>query len=281
MMTSDRVWLITGCSSGLGRALVEVVLRAGERCVATTRKPSALGELVQHYPDRIVTLAVDVSDPGQREQAVAVAEAAFGRIDVLVNNAGYGYLAAVEEGDEGEIRALFDVNVFTPMALIRRVLPGMRARRSGRIVNISSVGGVVANAGSGYYASTKFALEGVSEALAKEVDPLGIRVIIVEPGPFRTGFYGESARAALATIDAYAATAGARRARLQASHGRQQGDPERAAEAIVRAVGMSDPPLRLPLGRDSVRWLRAKYSTALQNLDQCEADSVAADFPRP
>jgi NAD(P)-dependent dehydrogenase (short-subunit alcohol dehydrogenase family) len=279
-LADGDVWFITGCSSGLGRELTEAVLRAGDRCAATSRNASALSDLVERYPGRLVALALDVADPSQHEQAVAAAESAFGRIDVLVNNAGFGYLAAVEEGDDGDVRALFEVNVFAPMALIRRILPGMRAQGRGTIVNISSVGGVVANAGSGYYAASKFALEGISEALAKEVGPLGIRVLIVQPGPFRTDFYGGSLRATATPIDAYRATAGARRSRLEASHGRQSGDPKRAAEAIVRIAKSADPPLRLPLGRGAVGWLATKYRDALDALDAWKYEAEAVDYPR-
>ena len=279
-LADGDVWFITGCSSGLGRELTEAVLRAGDRCAATSRNASALSDLVERYPGRLLALALDVGDPAQREQAVAAAEAAFGRIDVLVNNAGFGYLAAVEEGVEGDVRALFEVNVFAPMALIRRVLPGLRAQGRGTIVNISSVAGVVANAGSGYYASSKFALEGISEALAKEVGPLGIRVVIVEPGPFRTDFYGGYLRAAARPIEAYAVTSGIRRSKLEASHGRQPGDPRRAAEAIVRIAKSPNPPLRLPLGRGSVGWLATKYRDALDALEAWKDEAEAVDYPR-
>ena len=273
------VWFITGASGGLGRALMEEVLRQGHRCVATTRRASTLDGLVAAYPGHALVLELDVTSPDEREEAVSAAEKAFGRIDVLVNNAGYGYLAAIEEGKDEEIRALFEVNLFTPAALIRRVLPAMRARGSGRIINLSSVGGVVANASSGYYASTKFALEGMSEALAKEVGPLGIRVMLVEPGPFRTDFYGRSIHVVEAPIDDYAATAAARREKLAASHGRQAGDPVRAAQVIFRVAQSEKPPLRLPLGRDAVHWLRRKYASSLEGLEQWETAALEADFP--
>lgn len=273
------VWFITGASGGLGRALMEEVLRQGHRCVATTRRASTVDGLVAAYPGHALVLALDVTSPDEREEAVSAAEKAFGRIDALVNNAGYGYLAAIEEGKDEEIRALFEVNLFTPAALIRRVLPAMRARGSGRIINLSSVGGVVANASSGYYASTKFALEGLSEALAKEVGPLGIRVMLVEPGPFRTDFYGRSIHVVEAPIGDYAATAAARREKLAASHGRQAGDPVRAAQVIFRVAQTEKPPLRLPLGRDAVYWLRRKYASSLEGLEQWEAAALEADYP--
>lgn len=273
------VWFVTGCSTGLGRALAEEVLRKGHRCVATTRNGASLRELAMRYPKTCLVLALDITDPEQREQAVASAQGTFGGIDVLVNNAGYGYLAAIEEGEEQEIRSIFETNVFALAALIRRVLPAMRERGSGHIINMSSVGGVMGNPSSGYYASTKFAVEGLSEALAKEVRPLGIKVTLIEPGPFRTDFYGHSIRVVKAPIDAYAATAAARRTKLAANHGRQAGDPVRGALAIIRIAEMRDPPLRLALGKEAVYRLRKKMTTFLRELEQWEAESVAADFP--
>jgi NAD(P)-dependent dehydrogenase (short-subunit alcohol dehydrogenase family) len=273
------VWFITGCSSGLGRALADEVLRRGFRCVATTRDGASLRELASSFRETALVLPLNVADREQREQAVASAEAAFGRIDVLVNNAGYGYLAAIEEGEDEEIRSIFEINVFAVAALIRRVLPAMRERGSGHIINMSSLGGVMGNPSSGYYSATKFAVEGLSEALSKEVRPLGVKVTLIEPGPFRTDFYGHSIHVVKSPIDAYAATAAVRRAKLAASHGQQAGDPVRAAHAIIRVAEMQDPPLRLALGKEAVYRLRKKLTNFLLTLDQWEAVSAAADFP--
>ena len=272
-------WFITGCSTGLGRALAERVLDRGYRCAVTARDPARVQAIVAPHPGRALALPLDVTCQEQLGQAVVQAEAAFGGIDVLVNNAGYGYNAAVEEGDEGVIRALFDTNFFGLAALIRRVLPGMRARGHGHIINISSAGGLVGTAGSGYYSATKFAVEGLSQALAKEVAPLGIRVTVVEPGPFRTDFQGRSIQVAKRPIDAYAPTAGARRAQLRELSGRQAGDPERAAEAIIAIFESERPPLHLLLGRSGLDRAREKLNDHLRSIAEWEAVTLAADFP--
>ena len=272
------VWLITGCSTGLGRALAEGVLRHGYRCVATARNPADIADLVRAHPDTSVALALDVTDDRQRHDAVARAEEAFGGIDVLVNNAGHGYSAAIEEGEEDEIRRMFETNFFALAAMTRLVLPKMRSRGRGHIVNISSVGGLVGNPAAGYYNATKFAVEGLSQALAKEVAPLGIRVTLIEPGPFRTDFQGRSMTTVAKPIDAYSQTAGARRAQLRESSGKQAGDPVRAADAI-RVVESSDPPLHLVLGKIGVKRVREELRGVPQSIDAWEAVSLATDFP--
>ena len=205
-------------------------------------------DIVAGNPKNGLALALDVDKQGQIDAAVKAAEARFGRIDVLVNNAGYGYLAAVEEGDDADIRAMFETNFFGLAAVTRAALPIMRAQKSGAIVNISSVGGFIGFPGSGYYAATKFAVEGLSESLSKEVGPLGIKVIIVEPGPFRTDWAGRSLKTPRKPVDAYADTAIARRRQIQGISGSQAGDPVRASEAIIATVEKKDAPLRLPLG---------------------------------
>jgi NAD(P)-dependent dehydrogenase (short-subunit alcohol dehydrogenase family) len=273
------VWFITGCSSGLGRALAERVLEHGHRCVATARNPAGIADIVRAYPETSLALGLDVTDDSQRRDAVAKAEAAFGRIDVLVNNAGHGYSAAIEEGEESEIRRMFETNFFALAAMTRRVLAGMRARGSGHIVNISSVGGLVGNPASGYYNATKFAVEGLSQALAKEVAPLGIRVTLIEPGPFRTDFQGRSMTTVAKPIDAYAPTAGARRAQLLESSGKQAGDPARAADAIINIVESEKPPLHLVLGKNGVKRVREELREVLRSVDAWESVSVATDFP--
>lgn len=277
--TGAPVWFITGCSSGLGRALAEEVLRRGQRCVVTARSSGSLRELQAQYPQTALVSMLDVTDAAQRERSVCEAEARFGRIDVLVNNAGFGYLAAIEEGEDAEIRALFETNFFAAAALTRRVLPLMRSRSSGHIINISSVAGVIANPSTGFYSATKFALEGLSEALAKEVRRFGIKVTIVQPGPFRTDFYARPGRAVERPIQAYAETAGARREILLSTNGHQAGDPERAAQAIFRIAQLNDPPLRLPLGTQAIQRIHKKLQNSLAVLQQWEAEAIGADFP--
>lgn len=276
---TDTVWFITGCSTGLGRALAKRVLQQGHRCAVTARNPAQIEELVAEYPNTAKSLALDVSDPRQVSEAIAQAETAFGRIDILVNNAGYGYLAAVEEGEDDKVRAMFETNFFGLAALIKHVLPGMRSRGRGHIINISSVGGLVGNPGSGYYNATKFAVEGLSEALAKEVEPLGIHVTVIEPGPFRTDWAGRSLKQTRIPLEAYVKTAGARRAEILGRSGTQAGDPERAADAIIKAVESPKPPLNLVLGTDGLARVRTKFSTFLITLDQWETVTLGADFP--
>ena len=274
-------WFITGCSTGFGRALAQRVLEHGHRCVVTSRDVTQIADIVARHPQTSLAIALDVTDPDQRERAVAQAEKKFGAIDVLVNNAGYGYSAAVEEGDELVIRAMFDTNFFALAAMTKRVLPGMRARGKGHVINLSSIGGLVGNPASGYYNATKFAVEGLSEALAKEVGPLGIRVTLIEPGPFRTDFQGRSIKSVAEPIDAYAATAGARRAQLRANSGKQAGDPIRAADTIIKVVESPDPPLHLILGTIGLERVREKLSGLLRNIDDWEEVTRATDFPSP
>jgi NAD(P)-dependent dehydrogenase (short-subunit alcohol dehydrogenase family) len=278
---SKPVWLITGCSTGFGRELAGLALRCGHRVVATARDIARLGDLVADYPTIAIALALDVTNGQQTTRAVATAERAFGRIDVLVNNAGYGYLAAVEEGEDEEIRAMFETNLFGLVALTKAVLPGMRARRHGHIINISSIGGLVGNPVSGYYNATKFAVEGLSEALAKEVEPLGIRVTAVEPGPFRTGWAGRSLKQTRQPIAACAETAGARRARVSRRSGKQPGDPARAAAAIMQIVDAPKPPRHLVLGRPTLDIIATKQSDLVGEIDERAATTLGADFPKP
>lgn len=274
-----KVWLITGCSSGIGRALAQRVLARGDRCVVTARDAAAIADVAAPHPQTALALALDVRDPAQRKDALAKATARFGAPDVLVNNAGQGYSAAVEEGDEAQIRAMFETNFFALAALIRDVLPAMRARGSGRIVNVSSIGGLIGNLGSGYYNASKFAVEGLSQALALETAPHGIRVTLIEPGPFRTDFQGRSMQRAKARIGAYADTVGARRALQDKNLGKEAGDPVRGADAIIRVVDHPDPPLHLLLGANAVSRAREKFTGFLRSIDEWEAVSRGADFP--
>ena len=262
------VWFVTGASRGFGRQLAELVLERGDAVVATARDPSVLAaELGPH--ERLLTAALDITDPGAAQAAVAAALERFGRIDVLVNNAGRGLIGAVEEASEAEIRAVFENNVFGALAVLRAALPSMRERRSGTIVNVSSVGGMASRSGGGIYGGTKFAIEGISEALRAELAPLGIRVLIVEPGAFRTDFHDvRSIRFVERVIDDYAETAGAFRGAAESTNHRQRGDPRRAAAAMITAATAAEPPQRLVLGADALTRIEAK-------LDQVHSDLAA------
>ena len=274
------VWFITGCSTGLGRALAERVLEHGHRCAVTARKASQIEDIVARFPDRGLALALDVTDDGQVDRALAEASATFGRIDVLVNNAGWGYNSAIEEGEDHVIRAMFDVNVFALASLMRKVLPGMRARGKGHIVNLSSMGGLIGNPGTGYYCATKFAVEAMSQSLAKEAAHLGIRVTLIEPGPFRTDFQGRSMTVSQHSIDAYADTAHARRKQLRESSGKQAGDPLRAADIIIKVVESDDPPLHLLLGKVAFERVRDKIAGHLALIDEWKEVTLSADYPK-
>jgi len=275
----DPVWFITGCSSGFGRALATLVLERGWRAAVTARNSGQIEGLVASCPERGIALALDVTDPAQIAAAVQAAEARFGGIDVLVNNAGYGYQTSVEEGDDVAVRALFEANVFGLAALIRAVLPGMRVRRLGHIVNISSVAGFVGFPGSGYYAATKHAVEGLSDALAKEVGPLGIHVMCVEPGPFRTDFAGRSLRQTLSRFGDYESTVNARLRTLAGRSGTQPGDPVRAAAAIIEAVQAAQPPRHLVLGAMGLENVRKSLTEKLEKIDTWKQTSLGADYP--
>lgn len=277
-MPSSPVWMITGCSSGIGRELARAGLERGFRVALTARDPQRLRDLAAAHPKTALALALDVTDAAQRDDAVAQAERAFGAIDVLVNNAGYGYYAPIEEGDESAVRTMFETNFFGLVALTQRVLPAMRARRSGFVVNVSSVGGVVAHPGSGYYAASKFAVEAVSEALAKEAKHLGIRVLLVEPGPFRTRFLDNSQGVRGVRIADYEESVGVRRRAVYANAGKQAGDPMKAAEAIIAAVQSPSPPLRLLLGAEALRHVRAKIESMTRDIENWEATTLGADF---
>lgn len=247
-----RKWFITGASSGFGRAIAEAALAAGDTVVAAARRPDAMADLVDSAPDRIAAVALDVTDPDRIAAAVGEVLDRHGRIDVLVNNAGRGVIGAVEETTNDELRDLMDLHFFGPAALTRAVLPHMRERGSGAIVQMSSMGGRFTFPGAGAYSATKFALEGWSEALAKEVDQFGIRVVIVEPGAFRTSFNGSGALQISEAIPDYDGLIGPVRSGMAEDDGTQPGDPAKAAAAILQAIDSPDPPLRLALGNDAV-----------------------------
>lgn len=246
----NRVWLITGASSGFGRTITKAAVAEDDTVIATARNAAVLSDIAAAYPGQVESLVLDVTDTAAIEPAVRDVIARHGRIDVLVNNAGRGHVGAAEETSDAELRSLFEVHVFGPAALTRAVLPQMRERRSGVIVQMSSMGGQMSFAGFSAYSGTKFALEGMSEALADEVRPLGIKVLIVEPGAFRTGFFASTTGSE--QIADYAATVGSTRQMVQAGNGRQPGDPAKAAAAIIAAIDAPDTPLRLPLGDDAV-----------------------------
>ncbi|MBU6492231.1 MAG: oxidoreductase [Burkholderiales bacterium] len=280
MMNRDNpVWLITGCSTGFGRELAKLVLARGWRAVVSARDPAKVADIVAGHEDRALALALDVTRPDQIESAVAQAKAKFGRIDVLVNNAGYGYLAAIEEGEDAAVRAMFETNVFGLVDMTKAVLPTLRAQRSGLIVNVSSIGGLTSFAATGYYHGTKYAVEGISESLAIELKPLGIGVLIVEPGPFRTNWAGPSIQQSAVRIDDYAETAGERRKQTEARSGKQVGDPVRAAQAIIDAALSDTPPLRLLLGKAALGLAREKLDKLRGDFDAWEATTIGADYP--
>lgn len=276
---ADATWLITGCSSGIGRVLAENVLRRGYRVALTARNPATVADLQAQYPQRSIALALDVTDRAQVKDIVARVEREFGAIDVLVNNAAYGYLAAIEEGEDHELRAMFETNFFGALEMVKAVLPGMRARGDGHIINVSSQAGLVSMPGTGYYSSTKYALEAMTEALWREMQPFGIRVSAIEPGPFRTDWSGRSLRQTGTPIEAYADTVGARRAMVAAVDGKQPGDPQKAAEAIIQVAELAAPPRHLLLGKVVLDTYRAKLAEMTKLLDEWESVTVGADFP--
>lgn len=278
-MTNKPVWFITGASNGLGFEIAKHVLGLGYRVVLTARNPAQLAGLANQFKEHALALKVDVTDRSTIRSAVAETLSTFGQIDVLVNNAGYGYLAAIEEGDEEGVRSQFDTNLFGLIDVTKEALPAMRARRSGHIVNVSSLGGLMAFAATGYYHATKFAVEAVSESLAQEVAPLGIKVTIVEPGAFRTNWAGSSMAESPIVIDDYAETAGKRRISTKAVSGNQPGDPARAAAAIQMAVESKEPPLRLLLGGSALDLAYKRLETLRKNFDEWSDVTRSADFP--
>jgi NAD(P)-dependent dehydrogenase (short-subunit alcohol dehydrogenase family) len=278
LLKSD-VWFITGCSTGFGRELAKLVLECGYRAVVTARDPAKIQDLAAGHEGRAIALQLDVTNQTQVAEAVQKAEATFGSIDVLVNNAGYGYVGALEESDPAEVREMVETNFFGLARMIHEVIPGMRRRHHGSIVNISSIGGLVGFPGVGYYNATKFAVEGLSESLSKEVAPLGIKVLIVEPGPFRTDWAGRSLKRSSLLIPEYTATAGTFRERITSRSGKQVGDPVRACRAILKALESDNAPLRLVLGAIALETARTKIEKLTAELDAWEETSLGADFP--
>jgi len=279
LSAQTRVWFITGAARGIGLRIVEAALAAGDAVVATSRDARSLRERFAGN-DALLPLALDVTDEGQATAAVGAALAHFGRIDVLVNNAGFGLLGAVEEASADEVRRLYETNVFGLLNVTRAALPSMRERRKGHVVNISSVGGYRSGAGFGVYCSTKFAVEGISEALHAELAPLGVHVTVVEPGYFRTEFLDNSSLSVSARILAdYVATAGAVRAAAVQINQKQPGDPKRLAQAMLALVASPTPPLRLALGTDTLQAIAAKNDQVAAETAAWRELSASTDFP--
>lgn len=272
-----RSWIVTGCSSGIGRSIAETLLAEGEAVAVTARRPESIADLAAAFPDRALALELDVTDRASVDAAVAAATERFGGIDVLVNNAGYGYVAPIEAGEEDEVRALFDTNFFGPLRMMQAVLPGMRARRSGAIVQISSLAGRISNPATGYYSATKFALEAMSEALAREVAPLGIRVTSIAPGMFRSDFSGRSLKLGHADPGDYAAVA-ERMALVRSANGRQQGDPAKLARLVMAVADMADPPRQLIAGPDAYAAIAARMQETGDTMAAFRDMSIGTDF---
>jgi len=275
---SGNNWFITGASTGFGYLLTEYLATLGAKVIATARKPESLAALAAKYPDSIFPEPLDVTKPEQIEAAVRNALAKLGHIDVLVNNAGYGVNGAIEEVSEDELRPMFETNVFGLLNVTKALLPQFRARRSGNIVNLSSIGGLIGSPGWGYYNASKFAVEGLSQALHGEMTPLGVHVTVVEPGPFRTDFLGRSGQEAAAEIDDYRDTAGKAREYLRTQSGLQPGDPQKAIAAIVAAISAPVPPKHLLLGKLAIQRWKNQLAALGTELEQWEAFGAATDF---
>lgn len=273
-----KTWLITGCSSGLGKQLAEGVAQRGDCLLATARSTAALQTLCERYPDTVRSVSLDVTRPGDAAAAVALAENTFGGLDVLVNNAGFGFIGAIEEGEPSEYRPVFEANVFGLIETTRAALPALRKREGACVVNLSSGAGIAGAAGYGFYNATKFAVEGLSEALAQELRPLGLKVIIAEPGPFRTEFLGRSMATAAREIAAYADTAGRLRHYRETNNGRQAGDPAKAVAVILQAVDAEHSPLHLPIGPAAHRVAERKLESFRADITAWRDTSISTDF---
>ncbi len=275
-----KVWLITGCSTGFGRELATYVLAQGYSAGVAARNTDDVQDIVAGHEEQAIALQLDVTKPEQITAAVQQMRDKFGRIDVLVNNAGIGYFGAVEESEEAAVRNMFEINFFGLAKMTQEVLPVMRAQRSGHVVNVASIGGLVGFPAVGFYNATKFAVDGLSESLAKETAHLGIKVTIVAPSGFRTDWAGRSAQNSPIIIDDYAKTAGANKDTIRAYSGNQPGDPARAAQAIVKAVEAENPPLRLLLGVGALKGARIKLDQLKKDFDAWEETTVWADAPK-
>ena len=276
---TDRVWLITGCSTGIGREIANVVLASGQRAAVTARNPDSVADLVAAYPDQALALALDVTDRAAVTTAATKTQQHFGTIDVLVNNAGYGYMSALEEGEDAEVRKLFDTNFFGVVDLIKAILPIMREQNSGYIINMSSMTGLVTNPPNIYYSCTKYAMEALTEGLAKELEPFNIKVTAIEPGAFRTDWATRSMQETATPIEAYADTVGARKELIKLAGNMLPGDPKRIADAVLMLANHDDPPLHLLLGHDVLGAFRQKLSDWNSSIDEWEAVTKDVNFP--
>ncbi|CAN5454392.1 oxidoreductase [soil metagenome] len=275
----EKVWLVTGCSTGFGRELAKQVLRLGYKAAVTSRNTTDILDIVADYPETALSVKLDVTVDTDIVSAVNATIQKFGKIDVLVNNAGIGYFGAIEESEEKEVRRMFDINFFGLAKMTQQVLPFMRKQRSGHIINISSIGGLRSFPAVGFYNATKYAVDGFSEALAKETEPLGIKVTIVAPSGFRTDWAGRSANDSQVKIEDYATTAEKNKSDIRGYSGNQPGDPVRAAAAIINVVESSNPPLRLLLGKAAIKGARMKLKELKKDFDAWETTTVGADFP--
>lgn len=274
-----KVWFITGCSTGFGRSLAKEVLAKGHQVVVTARKTADIEDIIKDYPNTAFALTLDVTVAQQIVEAVKKAIGKFGRIDVLVNNAGIGYFGAVEESEEAEVRRMFEINFFGLARVTQEVLPYMRKQKSGHILNIASIGGLRSFPAVGFYNATKYAVDGLSEALYKEVAPLGIKVTVIAPSGFRTDWAGRSAKNSAVVIDDYAATAGKNKGDIRGYSGNQPGDPVRAALAMIQVTETENPPLRLLLGKAALKGARAKLEELKKDFDDWAIVTEGADFP--
>ena len=275
----SKVWFITGCSTGFGRELALATLARGYQVAVTSRNTGDVTDIVNEYPDHAISIALDVTKEAEIKHAIHTAIEKFGRIDVLVNNAGIGYFGSLEGSEEDEVRKMFEINVFGLAHVTQAVLPQMRKQRSGHILNVSSIGGLRGFPGVGFYNATKFAVDGFSESLSKEVAPLGIKVTIIAPSGFRTDWAGRSAKDSTNEIADYAETAGKNQDTIRGYSGNQAGDPAKAAQAMIKVVESENPPLRLLLGRAAVKGARAKLEELKHDIDTWEETSISADSP--
>lgn len=279
MSGTKQVWLITGCSTGFGREIALAALASGAQVVVTARRLESVADICECFPEQTLAQALDVTDSQQIDAVVAAVIEHYGRLDVLVNNAGYGYVGAIEEGDDAAVRQLFDTNFFGSLALTKAVLPQMRKQRSGRILNNSSQAGLMANPGTGYYSASKYALEGLMEALGKEVAPFNIFVSSVQPGAFRTDWSGRSMQRASNRMTDYDAHVGSRLDMIADIDGKQPGDPVRAAQSFVMLANCDQPPAQLLLGAGVLATYREKLAGVTASLNEWEGTTLSADFP--
>jgi NAD(P)-dependent dehydrogenase (short-subunit alcohol dehydrogenase family) len=276
----DKVWFITGCSTGFGRALATEILQLGYKAAITSRKKEDVLDIAAKYPNQAIAIKLDVTDKAEIAAAVAEAVNHFGTIDVLVNNAGIGYFGAIEESEDEDVRRMFEINVFGLANTIKAVLPIMRKQKSGHIINIASIGGLVSFPAVGFYNATKYAVDGLSESLSKEVAHLGIKVTIIAPSGFRTDWAGRSAKNSSILIDDYAPSAHQNKESIRGYSGNQPGDPVRAAKAIIKVAESDKPPLRLLLGVAALKNARIKLEQLKTDFNTWEDTTVGADFPK-